>query len=267
VWPAEAVYVAFLIGDTITICRGSSLGVNQAWGASVMWSDRIGLVLLASALFITNAAKCDPVFDAGVIRDLKTGYFERTYKGKPFSDTGSVDMFSLSSQLQPFIQMKRDLNAVWCGLDEATYERFQHLYPVGTAIRMGGIMQEWHLKDHTLLLKDQCNINHAPTGQSFDMKVIDDLNDGYFGRTYNGKEFSDAGVVVRYLQRLFAFRWYVDINSQNEDVWCYISDATHDRMEKDFPSGTKVRVMGKMKWWDLNDDSLELEDECSVVRQ
>ncbi len=233
-----------------------------------MRNGRIGLVVLGFTLFVANAATCDPVYDVGVIRDLKTGHFQKTYKGKTFSDTGVVDIYSISGDLRPFIQMRKgDLNAAWCMLDDATYQRLQRLYPTGTAIRMTGTMQEWHLKDHTLLLADQCSINHAPTGPSFDMKVVDDLKDGYFDRTYNGKMFSDVGTVARYLQKIFPTRWYVDINTHDEDVWCYISDATRVKMEKDFPAGTKVRVMGKMQWWDLNDDSLELEDQCSVTAQ
>ncbi|MBN8982323.1 MAG: hypothetical protein J0I29_13755 [Rhizobiales bacterium] len=222
-----------------------------------------------ATIFLTaDLAMSDQTYGVAVIRDLKTGYFQRTYKGKNFSDTGVVDVYANRSDEnfgQPYIQMKKGDDAGYCGLTQSTYERYRSNFPIGTPIRLTGVMDQWYLKDHSLLLKDECEVNKPAVAPSFGMKVVADMKSAYFERTYLGKVFSDTGTVQNYLQRFITWVWYVEIAIGQERVFCQLSDANRAQLAHDFPVGNRVRITGKMAEWDLNDDTLRLDDNCQLA--
>ena len=99
------------------------------------------------------------------------------------------------------------------------------------------------------------------------MKVVGDLKQGHFERNYKEKTFADTGVISAYLQRWVFSTWYVQVKKGNEYVWCTISTETAEKMKTEMPSGTKVKISGKIAEWYLNDDTLRLDDQCAIVRQ
>jgi hypothetical protein len=106
-------------------------------------------------------------FDMRVVTDLKSGYFDKTYKGKSFSNAGTVEAYlqriipGLVGISVWYVQMKAGAERVWCVISEAAKNSFQRDFPPGTAIRMAGKMESWWLNDQTLKLEDNCAVGRS----------------------------------------------------------------------------------------------------------
>ena len=70
--------------------------------------------------------------------------------------------------------------------------------------------------------------------ETFNGSVVDDIQEGYFNRTYKGKKFSDAGRVQKYSQGFLSSRWYIQIDvspqggARSRLVYCFIAADEHD---------------------------------------
>jgi hypothetical protein len=110
--------------------------------------------------------------------------------------------------------------------------------------------------------------------QTFDLKVIDDVRQEpmrYFNRTYNGKNFSDIGVVTSYAQSArFTTVWYVQMQGQNNNsAYCIVGanegDPRLKQLQAKFPVGSKIRMTGVIAEFVESDQTLRLNDFCSIV--
>jgi hypothetical protein len=118
----------------------------------------LAAISAVSVSMLSNVAN-GQTFDMKVVGDMKRGYFERTYKGKAFSDIGTLELYANRVSGEPYVQMKKDGESVWCVIDDEKFVRWPKEFPVGTRIRMTGKMLEWYWRDDTLFLEENCTIS------------------------------------------------------------------------------------------------------------
>jgi hypothetical protein len=213
-----------------------------------------------------------------VIPDLKQAYFERTYKGKAFSDLGVIERYDHRNSFfggTPYVQVKNPEGTAWCVVADTKFKNLQRQFPVGSSVRMTGKLEEWYTYDSTLLLEDDCAVGPgASVSGAAAMSIISDLQVGYFERTYKGRAFSDVGKIDRYDRRFALFgqgKGYVQVAKEAkydfDKVFCEIDESRFASMPTSTPVGTKVRIAGKMEGWEISDQTLLLEENCAVTRQ
>src|SRR6266851_6361042 len=197
-----------------------------------MRNSTLGLPVVLTLVLLSAIVYGADTFDMRMFRDMKEGYFERTYKAKTFSDMGAIEKYDHRSSLfggAPYVQVRNDKGSAWCVVDNASFTSLQQRFPVDTPVRITGKLQEWYLNDRTLLLEDNCTIGQgAAVSGAVGMNIIDDLQKGHFERTYKGKSFSDVGKVSNYARRFALFGQgvpYVQVDKDSDGVFCEIDEA------------------------------------------
>jgi hypothetical protein len=232
------------------------------------------LWVILPVVMLTAVAHGADEFDWRMFQDMKEGYFERTYKGKAFSDVGVIDRYDHRSSVfggAPYVQVRNDKGSAWCVVDGATFTSLQQRFPVDTPVRMTGTLREWYLSDRTLFLEDNCTVGpRSALNATAHMDIIDDLEKGHFERSYKGRAFSDTGTISRYSRRFALFGQgapYVQVEKDANGVFCEIDESRFATMPNSIPVETHVRIAGTMEEWWRDDMTLRLQRNCSISRQ
>jgi hypothetical protein len=116
----------------------------------------------------------------------------------------------------------------------------------------------------------------------YDARVIDEMRKLWsfqqpwaFNSRYKGKSFSDVGTLLGYGKSQYHLGWYVEVDTADvskhefRNVYCVVSPSPtgNDFMKsmmarlKNF---SKVRISGTMLEWNWMDDSIRLNNYCTV---
>jgi hypothetical protein len=135
--------------------------------------------IAAVTLFLSMpfAVEADVIFDSKVIDEVRTydtskrvDFFEETYKGKRFSDSGRVNLYAQQNRGKGwYIQIDAgdgsNFKGIYCVIaddeNNVTYKALREKYPVGTNVVMSGIMREWITFDSTIRLEDANTFNSS----------------------------------------------------------------------------------------------------------
>lgn len=96
-------------------------------------------------------------------------YFDKKYKGKPFSDAGTIQRYGKQNfeegwyvQINAGDESKREFRGIYCveytGGDDTKFRALRTRYPEGTKVTISGTMIEWIPNDSTIRLNDFCDL-------------------------------------------------------------------------------------------------------------